>query len=358
MHTLIAIGVLVGIVIHFRPWKYLTKSPKGPDWAKKHRFLTGLLIVLSLIFLPEIVYLGKWAVVSMVAGVDGAVRGTPRSQWGVVSHNAPSEKPLPISRESSPIKWSKGANAKLRDKVCRDFIYENGVCFAGIIPPGSFAEATYYVTNTDKTAKWEAFLIDFTSMGAFLPAERLMDRGGRGETKSVDVLHMPSLSSPKQKYDERISNDSHRRIPDILECYIQTVGERPIEVNVTHRDPKGTFQYIVEVGVDETSFTLPHKNWKYLWVAPVHHKDYQAVWRDHWIEAGGMTNDMAHELFAIRLRANGEYATLAKARLFQPSDLTDGHLSLGLKLPSDEEAAKLEAKKGLQPAKVIVGIQL
>lgn len=376
----VALGVAVALILHFKPWKYLKKA-KTPEWVKKHFAWTIVLIVAAIILIPtflaEIVDFGSFVLSAMMAGPAKVFLGTDRSEWGVTS------KPTPHSMYThsvgGPIRWNSNAKVKLRDRVCLEHVDSNGVCFAGIIPPGSYTKATY-VAYVEGGMDWNPFLVDFTSSGSFLPPTTLMQRGGTRHGKPIGIVSMPDLAS-QGRHTSTFHNETNSSSPQILECYIQGVGQGPSAVHVTHQDQRNTFQYVVEVGAHETSFAIPQEAWKQLWVAPVHVRCYQSRFLRTVIPAEGIDLDEASrivstsetelkesllplitkgdgyqhdaEFQALIMKRNGETAPLRKAVLLRREDVDGGLISLRLNVPTNEELSV-----AIQPMRVIVGIQM
>ena len=63
----------------------ITTKEKKKVSTKKKVMAWAVVILLCLAFLPQLVGAGKWALAWIVSGPDQLFRGTPRSEWGVLS---------------------------------------------------------------------------------------------------------------------------------------------------------------------------------------------------------------------------------------------------------------------------------
>ncbi len=342
---------------------------------RNHPWVTACIIV----FLPLWLIVVQWGVQKWFSGMVYATVGTTETVSTV--HPLP-----PLKSVGGPLRWSDNAKVQNRNRVNREKLDQNGVCFAGIIPPGSFVQATY-VAYTPNRTHWDAFLVDFTSSQSFLPPEALGQHATTREGVPVGILSMPQLTS-QGRYENRFSNETGMRNgdgPQILECYIQTTGQGPDAMMIEHKEPSGTFQYLVDVGGDAVSVTLP-ESFKWFWIAPVHHKCYQSHFLGEPVHTTGISSEEAqritatypnamvrdrissiittgiieeygycedHEFQAILIERNGNASTLCEAVLLQQSEMQSGTLNVRLNLPNDKNLSGY-----VQPAKIIVGIQL
>ncbi len=377
------IGFVTTIVIVGIAWYYRNHLTPIWGWIEKNRWWTTSIVVLvwcALTFFQE-----AMGVVGVFFG--SPIRGVAKAFGTTPEKSAKNSDILPQGKSvGGPLRWSNNASAQNRNRVNREKLDQNGVCFAGIIPPGSFVQATY-VAYTPNRTHWDAFLVDFTSSQSFLPPEALGQHATTREGVPVGILSMPQLTS-QGRYENRFSNETGMRNgdgPQILECYIQTTGQGPDAMMIEHKEPSGTFQYLVDVGGDAVSVTLP-ESFKWFWIAPVHHKCYQSHFLGEPVHTTGISSEEAqritatypnamvrdrissiittgiieeygycedHEFQAILIERNGNASTLCEAVLLQQSEMQSGTLNVRLNLPNDKNLSGY-----VQPAKIIVGIQL
>lgn len=303
-----------------------------PAWVKKHWWWVVAAVVLPLpiwlLFIPWVA--NKWW--------SGVVYATTEPQ------PAATYVPLQDKNVGGPLRWSDEATVQLRKRASLEEV-RDGVCFVGIIPPSSWLDTTLscYVPGS---GQWEAFLVDRNGVG-LLPEQGLGVQAMRQHFTRGTVFPLLGLNSPKKKHATGIKNETSLTSQTgftVNEMYVQVVGGGPGKLQVDRTEPSGTFQYEVKVGMREVSFTVPDKM-KWLWIASVHHPDYEAS-----------LEDGSNPKQGIMARVNGELKTLEKPLLYQPGDLASSQIDLMLLL--DVSGISPEQIESISPATVIVGIQL
>ena len=341
-------GLLIGLVLIWivksKPWKYLPSGAKIPGWFKKHWFMTIVAVMVCLALLPQILWLGGLGYAAVASGPDQVIRGTPRSEWGIgkpnISHSIQEDSPQGNNLGGS-IYWEEDALVRIREGVSTEEVDENGICFAGILPPQSSVHAIYnaYTDSED----WSASLIDHTALTTFLSRNILEERGTTDRGRPVAIVSMPTLVSEGRYEDENMCNETKSTI---AECYIQIGGNGPKQVQVEHNSTR-MIQFEVQVGLREVSFTIPAGKEKKFWVVPVHHKAYQACLSGEPVPAEGLIRNH----LAIVLIVNGQRQVLDKALLLSTKgESTDVTLVLNSAVENIEEE--------VTPATVIVGTYL
>lgn len=321
----------------------------------KRVFWTVVFVAVILAFLPQIVGFGGWVLAHIIAGPDQVFRGTPRSHW---TGTPSTEIRLPQGKSvGGPLRWNEEANVGLRPRMNRETLDENGICFAGVIPPASWMdlEITAYHESTNP---WKAVLLDYGYTGRFL-SQGLMQQHAVSEkdipSGVLDLFDLPT----KGKHAARITD---RSVPEsevsrgfkVSDWYAQVSPGGPKEVVIQLlEEPADTFQYIVEVGTNESSFTIPHQNWRWLWIVPIHHEAYEASLDGMSVPAEGITTERFRNHLGIEITVNGEKRVLDKALLLQQTDCRSSTIDLSL-----NTNGVLTPEGSVKPAKIIVGIQM
>ncbi len=334
------------------------EKQESTDWFwKKHPIWTTVTVILALTFCDTLVYAVKYVGLGMVSGVDAAARGTPRSAWGIGSPEVTVQIIPPVDRKN-PITWGAGVKARLRPRLHTEHV-KNGVAFVEGVPPQSWIELSL---GCNQRPEGGAYLVSLTEPS--FPSEEALE--ARIRTKDYTkgfIFDLPGLSSSMEHSlaYENTTGASPEVGSKVNEMYIQIPQGGPNTIVINQIQPPGTFQYEVEVGVDDISFALPETSWKYAWVVPVYHEDYEAIFRGQSVRPNGASVPSRSKMFSIQLTANGEKTTLERAKFFQPDELQNSTMSLALKLPGDNPTPEqLERTKNdlEKPARVIVGIQL
>ncbi len=348
----ILIGVVAGLLISFRPWKHLGGA-RTPEWVKKHRFWTVVIVLVCLAILPQIVWAGSWILAMVLSGPDQVFRGTPRSAWGIgqkpIGHVIPQGKSL----GNGPLLWEDSENLKnieIRNRLTTENI-KNGVCFVGFVPPETSMQVAFTDTS-EARGTYTASLVDFGTAGGKLASSPLKAISVSQHHQRCIARKLEELSSPKRMESIIINNRTSPEEGGALnEMYLQVEGSQaPSKIKMYRTEPH-RYQYVVKVGVNEPSFTVPHQNWKWLWIVPVQHEDYQLAWDGKPFPAAGVDG-----VLGLKIKINGEEEALDRTYLLRPQDLNVPEIKLGLTLqegtPRDRRIEKLK------PARVIVGIQM
>ncbi len=256
-----------------------------------------------------------------------------------------------------PLLWNDSEsvqNIQLRNRFQQEHVV-GGICFAGFVLPG--ASVTFKFSDYQGSkGSYRAFATDFAASGGKVDASALTTLAVSEHHQNCVARELTDLPNPKIRFQElRINNATPQEGGAPNEIYVQCEGSgSPDYIRIDREEPRGVFQYIVSVGVNETSFTLPPGNWTRLIVGYVNHPDYQASWE-------GAPKPFPPEgdklgRFALQLEVNGEKKVLNRTYLFQPQDMTNPEVTIRMVLPQDMPRNKKEVS-GLKPAKVIVLIE-
>ena len=307
-------------------------------------------------------------------GIEPDLRDAPRTSTHQSSQNLP--VPEQTRTFGGPLLWSLNAKAKLRDQFTKEDV-ANGICFFGCIPPASSVEATFTCYEASQKP-YSAFLVDFATAGGKLHSDPLHTLAVSEHHKRAVARKLEGLSGPRRMQELIIDNTTGRTTEDgsaLIEMYVQVEGNgAPNTIHMDRKEPTGTFQYLVEVRVNETSFIIPHQNWKWLWVVPIHQRSYQSQLANKPIPAAGISVEEAGSILeqtdlaqiaksdphfhsdlpwqTIVVEMNGERSVLDHALLLQPGDLINSRVKLSLNVPD-----VANVRSATKPAKIIVGIQ-
>lgn len=343
------------------------RAPGFRAWVKANPWWTvGIAVVLW-------VCLTNWPITSSVLAyiTTGPVKGVFSTREGPVQHD-----PSAITQGKSvggPLRWSTDAKVKLRNRVNPEKVDARGVYFVGIIPPSSWTDVVFSSYEGGKS--WNAFLIDIRRTRRFLDSSTLQLISPTAKDVPSGVIHSAQLAKTGKEL-KYLKNFPHQH--ELCEVYGQLTGHFPDSIDVdVEKKPENLSQYELQVGVDEV-IVIPPSNFKWLWIAPVHHQCYQSKFLGVAIPSKGMYVEEAQRLVsqhqptlraapelvgdgydemmpfqAILLEQGGTMDVLSEAVLLQRED-TRGPISLRLNIPKGEQASALVTA----PAKVIVGIQL
>lgn len=315
-------------------------------------------LVPTVIFLPAIIYVAREGGKLWIAAMQYQTIGKSSPEYGLGNSQPTPPPQRSVLNRKNPIAWSKNAPVKIREAIKIERLGSNNAYFAGVLPPDhGWSDVTIAARNFYGPGNWYAGVVDWSCGEGFSTETEIL--GARQQGAAGKVFGLSKLSQNGSQ-ELRLTNSSNNL--KVAECYVQVAGAAPAEFTIdTWKSPPGVVQYEVEVGVDEVSFTLPHNDWKYAWVVPVHHKDYAAIWQGREIPPNGVSVPSCPEMFSIQLTANRERATLSRAKLFQPENVQSSTMSLSLKLPGDNPTPEQleQTRKGLEkPATMIVGLCL
>lgn len=313
-----------------------------PAWVKNHWLLLLVVGWLLIVAGPWVVPFVFW---QLPTWSWSARLGTQQDKKGDAN-------PEPVAPQGKsvggPLWWSKKADVIPRKRNTIENV-KNGVCFVGIIPPRNIVQTTFFSgMSTTTSTSWKAFLVQHNASG-LLPIEVLQQHaiathGVRAGAFRLTEFH-GGTHGARQTLFLKNETGYGSEPPDVVDFYMQISQNGPECVQIDRQYPPGTFQYEVRVGMQEVFFKILHENWKWLWVASVHHPDYQAS-----LENGSNPKQ------GIMARVNGKLETLEKPLLYQPGDLASSQIDLMLLLDmSGITSAQIES---ISPATVIVGIQL
>lgn len=354
----VLIWCLVLGVVAYISWRLFAKA--SPHKARKVRtWLAGakvqkpINILWWILAIPAIlVVLAVWCLLTPKAWhffTDSIGLAETSQQTNVAPNAQPQGKSV-----GGPLRWSDNANAKLRGRASLEEVHD-GACFVGIIPPSSWLDPTLSC-YTSGSGQWEAFLVDTNGIG-FLPQQGLGVQAVRNHYTNGTVFDLPELSGPKMKDGKGVKNETSLTSQNgfaVNEMYLQIVGQGPNKIQVDRVEPSGVFQYEVKIGTNTTSFTIPHQNWKWLWIAAVHHPKYQALLDDAPIPSKGMPLGSYRGILATMATVNGNTGVVDQPLLYQANQIASPTIDLFLNLPEE-----LENQIGsITGTTVIVGIQL
>lgn len=322
-------------------------------------------IILILLLLPIIWPAAKFVGLAWVAGMDYNTRGTHPTDWGV--WKKPSPRPVQIAPEKL-LQWNADAKVKMRRQSTAEMAH-NGICFVDFIPPDTRPEYQIECSPSSNGLPYQTYLVQHDVYGFRNPWELAQRAVSRENVRDGIILIEQLSGNGILKHDLFIRNHTGggQEAPILCEEYLQFADQASHEVIMTRAPDarNGIYQYVTEVMMDESSFIVQDNRFKWLWIAPVHCKDWQLQIGETSVPSKGI-DEGAREMFkglkgdnssiapfAITVNVGDKEVPLEKAVLLEPRDMGSGKVTLRVNAPHGKW---LEGK--LKPAKIIVGYQL
>jgi hypothetical protein len=354
---LFVIAAVITSLLYFRPWKYIGWKHKTFEWEwrKKHPYWawiwTVIIVLLCLIFFPEIVAMGKWIALAAIAGPSQTIGGPDRSEWGIIRRPQPLEDQ---GKSVGPLLWNHAAIVEMRPGVKRERVDENGICFVGVMLPATWADKKFATFHAKSS--WAAYLVDYTTTNRFLEKTFLGTHGTTKKDVPVGIFrlsHLASAACEETVYPRNDTGKSLSRPPAVVEQYLQAIGDRPDEIVIeTMRESPGISEYLVEVGVEETTLTVPRKL-QWACIAPIHHTAYQSSLDGAPVPAEGISLGERKNYQAVIATVNGKRRVLDKALLLKPEEEGPSHITLALNIAEVDRPTM----GVVTPAKIIVVVK-
>jgi hypothetical protein len=321
---------------------------KNPGWT----VLLTILLIVGLIFLPQIAWTISLVGRGIVSGVDQTFRGTPRSEWGILPTSTPQvARPKEVVVQNL-ITWGAETVATLRKQVVTEETYM-GCCFVEMIPPATRVELRVTCKDPTNAPPWEVYLTEYNIAGFIRPDNMakyaVVDYGVRD-----GLFHFSKLGSRQRKMDETsgLTNVTTSSNPVLGQYYFQTSDLGNHKFSIDRGEQTGCLQYLVEIGKNGATFEVPSKGWKWLWIAAVHMPEYQSAFGNKIVSAAGYLEELpeqfkqlADEPFfynrqfpfqALVTNVNGTDRLLNEAVLLSPSDMRYNKVTVRLNVPNNQ----------------------